>query len=84
MALMLPLTDIVPPFLAAAAIAYAILAVRVARSTPHNPNNPINIFLFLMAGLNLVLGFVRELVVRERHAKRAARGVVSNLAQRQN
>ena len=51
MALMLPLTDIVPPFLAAAAIAYAILAVRVARSTPHNPNNPINIFLFLMAGL---------------------------------
>jgi diguanylate cyclase (GGDEF)-like protein/PAS domain S-box-containing protein len=48
---MLPLTDIVPPFLAAAAIAYAILAVRVARSTPHNPSNPINIFLFLMAGL---------------------------------
>ena len=51
MGLMLPLTDIVPPFLAAAAIAYAILAVRVARSTPHNPSNPINIFLFLMAGL---------------------------------
>ena len=48
---MLPLTDIVPPFLAVAAIAYAILAVRVARSTPHNPNNPVNLFLFLMAGL---------------------------------
>ena len=46
---MLPLTDIVPPFLAVAAIAYAILAVRVARSSAHNPNNPVSIFLFLMA-----------------------------------
>ena len=48
---MLPLTDIVPPLLAVAAVAYAILAVRVARATPHNPNNPISLFLFLMAGL---------------------------------
>ena len=48
---MLPLTDIVPPFLAVAAIAYAGLAVRVARSAPHNPNHVVSFFLFLMAGL---------------------------------
>ena len=48
---MLPLTDIVPPFLAVAAIAYAGLAIRVARSAPHNPNNIVSFFLFLMAGL---------------------------------
>ena len=54
---MLPLTDIVPPFLAVAAIAYAILAVRVARSSAHNPNNPVSIFLFLMAGLAVGAAF---------------------------
>jgi diguanylate cyclase (GGDEF)-like protein/PAS domain S-box-containing protein len=48
---MLPLTDIVPPFLAVAAIAYAGLAIRVTRSAPHNPNNIVSFFLFLMAGL---------------------------------
>ena len=48
---MLPLTDIVPPFLAVVALAYAGLAVRVARSAPHNPINVVSFFLFLMAGL---------------------------------
>jgi diguanylate cyclase (GGDEF)-like protein/PAS domain S-box-containing protein len=48
---MLPLTDIVPPFLAVTAIAYAGLAIRVARSAPHNPNNVVSFFLFLMAGM---------------------------------
>ena len=48
---MLPLTDIVPPFLAVTAIAYAGLAIRVARSAPNNPNNVVSFFLFLMAGL---------------------------------
>jgi diguanylate cyclase (GGDEF)-like protein/PAS domain S-box-containing protein len=48
---MLSLTDIVPPFLAVAAIAYAGLAIRVARSAPHNPNNVVSFFLILMAGL---------------------------------
>ena len=48
---MLPLTTIVPPLLAVAAVAYAVLAVRVSRSAPHNPNNPVSFFLFLMAGL---------------------------------
>ena len=48
---MLPLTDIVPLFLAVAAVAYAGLAIRVARSAPHNPNNVVSFFLFLMAGL---------------------------------
>lgn len=48
---MLPLTDIIPPFLAVTAIAYAGLAIRVARSAPHNPNNVVSFFLFLMAGL---------------------------------
>jgi diguanylate cyclase (GGDEF)-like protein/PAS domain S-box-containing protein len=54
---MLPLTDIVPPFLAVAAVAYALLAARVARSSPHNPNNPVSIFLFLMAGLAVGAAF---------------------------
>ena len=48
---MLPLTDIVPPFLAVVALAYAALAVRVARLAPHNPNNVVSFFLFLLAGL---------------------------------
>ena len=49
--LMLPLTTVVPPILAVSALAYALLAARVARSTPQNPNNHISIFLFLVAGL---------------------------------
>ncbi len=49
--LMFSLTTIVPPLLAVAAVLYAGLAVRVARSAPHNPNNPVSLFLFLMAGL---------------------------------
>ncbi|NNC63389.1 MAG: PAS domain-containing protein, partial [Gammaproteobacteria bacterium] len=48
---MLPLTTIVPPILAVSALAYALLAVHVARSTPQNPNNHISIFLFLVSGL---------------------------------
>ncbi len=50
-ALMLSLTTLVPPLLAVAGVLYAGLAVRVARSAPHNPSNPISLFLFLMAGL---------------------------------
>ena len=49
--LMLPLTTVVPPILAVSALAYALLAVRVARSTPQNPNNHISILLFLVSGL---------------------------------
>ena len=41
-----------PPVLGLSAVAYAALAVRVARSTPQNPNNIISIFLFLIAGLS--------------------------------
>ncbi len=48
---MFSLVDIVPPFLAVAAVAYAVLAVRVARSALNNPNNLVSFFLFLMAGL---------------------------------
>ena len=48
---MLSLTQILPPFLAVSAIAYALLAVRVARSTPQNPNNLVSFFLFLIAGM---------------------------------
>lgn len=48
---MLSLTQVLPPFLAVSAIAYAVLAVRVARSAPHNPNNMISFFLFLGAGM---------------------------------
>ncbi len=54
---MMPLTAFVPPFLAFAAVLYAGLAVRVARSAPHNPNNPISFFLFLMAGLAVGAAF---------------------------
>ena len=48
---MLSLNQIVPAFLAVAAVAYAGLAVRVARSAPHNPNNMVSFFLFLIAGM---------------------------------
>ena len=48
---MLSLNPIVPSFLAVAAIAYAGLAARVARSAPHNPNNMVSFFLFLIAGM---------------------------------
>ncbi|MGB5629482.1 MAG: diguanylate cyclase [Woeseiaceae bacterium] len=33
------------------AVAYAALAVRVARTTPQNPNNLMSFFLFLIAGM---------------------------------
>ena len=49
--IMLSLNLIVPSFLAVAAIAYAGLAARVARSAPHNPNNMVSFFLFLIAGM---------------------------------
>ena len=45
------LTDMVPPFLALAAAAYVGLAVRVARTSPHSPGNPVSFFLVLMAGM---------------------------------
>ncbi len=45
------LEPIVTPFLAIAAIAYAILAVRVARSAPQSANNMISFLLFLIAGM---------------------------------
>ena len=45
------LTQTVPPVLAVSAVAYAALAVRVARSTPQNPNNLLSFFLFLIAGM---------------------------------
>src|SRR5210317_920166 len=48
---MLPTTLYMPAILAVSAAAYAILAVRVARSTPQNPNNMISFFLFLLAGM---------------------------------
>lgn len=48
---MVSLNLIVPSFLAVASIAYAGLAVRVARSAPHNPNNMVSFFLFLIAGM---------------------------------
>ena len=51
MAGMVSLTSILPPILAVSAVAYAVLAVRVARTTPQNPNNLISIFLFLVAGM---------------------------------
>ncbi len=51
MVIMVPFTSILPPILAVAAVAYAVLAVRVARTTPQNPNNLISIFLFLVAGM---------------------------------
>jgi diguanylate cyclase (GGDEF)-like protein/PAS domain S-box-containing protein len=48
---MLPTTLYMPAILAVSAAAYAILAVRVARSTPQNPNNMVSFFLFLLAGM---------------------------------
>jgi len=48
---MVSLTQFVPPVLAVSAVAYAALAVRVARSTPQNPNNLMSLFLFLIAGM---------------------------------
>ena len=48
---MLSLTLYLPAVLAISAAAYAMLAVRVARSTPQNPNNLIGFFLFLIAGM---------------------------------
>jgi diguanylate cyclase (GGDEF)-like protein/PAS domain S-box-containing protein len=48
---MVSLTQILPPVLAVSAVAYAALAVRVARSTPQNPNNLMSFFLFLIAGM---------------------------------
>ncbi len=49
--IMLPTTLYMPAILAVSAAAYAMLAVRVARSTPQNPNNMISFFLFLLAGM---------------------------------
>ena len=48
---MLSLTQFLPPVLAFSACAYAALAVRVARTTPQNPNNLVSFFLFLIAGM---------------------------------
>ena len=48
---MVSLTQFVPPVLGVSAVAYAVLAVRVARSTPQNPNNLMSFFLFLIAGM---------------------------------
>ena len=48
---MLSLTDILPPVLAVFSAAYAILAVRVARTTPQNSNNIVSFFLFLIGGM---------------------------------
>jgi len=48
--LMFVWTDILPPILAVSAVAYVILAVRVARSTP-NANNLVSFFLVLVAGM---------------------------------
>jgi diguanylate cyclase (GGDEF)-like protein/PAS domain S-box-containing protein len=48
---MLSMTDILPPFLALAAVAYVGLAIRVARTAPHSPSNPVSFFLVLMAGM---------------------------------
>jgi len=40
-----------PAALGVAAVAYAALSIRVARSTPDNPNNMISFFLLLIAGM---------------------------------
>ena len=48
---MLSVTQFLPPILAVSAVAYAALAVRVARSAPQNPNNLVSFFLFLIAGM---------------------------------
>jgi hypothetical protein len=44
-------TEFLPPVLAVSSIAYLILAVRIARSTPQNPNNLVSFFLVLIAGM---------------------------------
>ena len=41
----------VPVILAIAAAAYALLAVRLTRTTAHNPNNLISFFMMLFAGM---------------------------------
>lgn len=48
---MLSVTQILPPVLAVSAVAFAVLAVRVARLTPQSPNNLMSFFLFLIAGM---------------------------------
>ena len=48
---MLSLIEILPPVLAVSAFAYLFLAVRIARSTPQNPNNLVSFFLVLIAGM---------------------------------
>jgi len=48
---MLSLIEILPPVLAVSALAYLFLAVRIARSTPQNPNNLVSFFLVLIAGM---------------------------------
>jgi len=48
---MLSVTQYLPPILAVSAIAYAALAVRVARSMPENPSNLMSFFLFLVGGM---------------------------------
>ena len=48
---MLSLIEILPLVLAVSAFAYLFLAVRIARSTPQNPNNLISFFLVLIAGM---------------------------------
>src|SRR5210317_2625453 len=48
---MVSVTKFLPPVLAVSSIAYLILAVRIARSTPQNPNNLVSFFLVLIAGM---------------------------------
>ena len=45
------LDPFVSPFLAIGAVAYAALAVRVARSAPQYANNMVSFLLFLIAGM---------------------------------
>lgn len=42
---------VITPFLATAAVAYAVLAVRVSRSAPQYANSMVSFFLFLIAGM---------------------------------
>ena len=44
-------SPVITPFLAVAAIAYALLAVRVSRSGPQYTDNMVSFFLFLIAGM---------------------------------
>ena len=48
---MVSVTKFLPLVLAVSSIAYLFLAVRVARSTPQNPNNLVSFFLLLIAGM---------------------------------